>query len=287
MIIDFHAHPEFKNLSEKYSPKEFIEGMDIGGIDISCVYGCDQLDAGDCPPWRDKRNISVAVNITDEELFKYCSYCPDRLIGITSIHPGRYQPEKKVERAIKEFGMKAVKLYPHSGFYANDPNLFQTYQLCSDLNIPVIIHTGPKANRWQWLKFNKPLYVDDVATKFSDLKIVVCHGGYPWTEELIVLVYTNPNIWVDLTWMEGIEETFLVEGYVENTIKRLVKIIGSTRLIWGSEGPYMDLPMYGKHGPAFYKESQNKLVNRFDFLDDEDKKNILGRNAAVVLGLEK
>ena len=81
---------------------------------------------------------------------------------------------------------------------ANDNKLIKTYQLCANLGIPVIIHTGPKAVTWQWMKYNKPIFVDDIATNFPDLKIVMCHGGYPWTEEFIAVVYTNPNILVDL-----------------------------------------------------------------------------------------
>ena len=33
MIIDIHTHVEFKNLEERYSPEEFVAGMDEGGID--------------------------------------------------------------------------------------------------------------------------------------------------------------------------------------------------------------------------------------------------------------
>jgi predicted TIM-barrel fold metal-dependent hydrolase len=127
--------------------------------------------------------------------------------------------------------------------------------------------------------------VDEIATNFPDLKIVMCHGGYPWTEEFMAVVYTNPNIWVDLTFMERIEETFMLPGLVENTVRRLVKLIGAGRLLWGSEGPYMDLPLYGKQDPSNYQVSQDKLVRRFDFLDQEDKAGILGNNAACLLGL--
>jgi uncharacterized protein len=285
MIVDFHAHPEFKTKGVIYSPDEFVAGMDQGGIDVTCLFGNDQSDPGSCPPWRDERFMAVATNFSDEELSAFCAHYPKRLVGFTSIHPDRYQPERKVERAIKQFGMKAVKLYPHSGFYPNDPRLYLTYELCSNLGMPVVIHTGPKAVRWQWMKYNQPIFVDDIATKFPDLKIVMCHGGYPWTEEFIAVAYTNPNIWVDLTFMEMIEDTFLVPGLVENTVRRLVKLIGAGRLLWGSEGPYMTLPFYGQHDPTYYRISQDRLVRRFDFLSDEDKSGILGGNAARLLGL--
>ena len=153
------------------------------------------------------------------------------------------------------------------------------------MGIPVVIHTGMKAVRWQWMKYNQPIFVDEIATNFPDLNIVMCHGGYPWTEEFITVVYTNPNIWVDLTFMERIEETFVLPGLVETTIRRLVKLIGAKRLLWGSEGPYMTLPLYGSHDPSNYQVSQDKLVKRFDFLSEEDKADILGNNAARLLNL--
>ena len=285
MIIDFHAHPDFKTPTELYSPAEFVAGMDQGGIDISCVYGNDQADPGSCPAWRDERFMAVPTNFNDEELYAFCKQYPERLIGFTSINPDRYQPERKVERAIHEFGMKAVKLYPHSGFYPNDPRLGKTYDLCSRLGIPVIIHTGMKAVRWQWMKYNQPVCVDEIATNFPDLNIVMCHGGYPWTEEFIAVVYTNPNIWVDLTFMERIEEIFVLPGLVENTVRRLVKLIGAQRLLWGSEGPFMTLPLYDSHDPRNYQVSQDKLVGRFGFLAEKDKADILGNNAARLLKL--
>jgi predicted TIM-barrel fold metal-dependent hydrolase len=181
--------------------------------------------------------------------------------------------------------MKAVKLYPHSGFYPNDSRLTRTFELCSRLGVPVVIHTGMKAVCWQWMKYNQPIYVDEIATNFPDLNIVMCHGGYPWTEEFIAVVYTNPNIWVDLTFLERIEETFLLPGLAENTIRRLVKLIGAQRLLWGTEGPYMTLPLYGSHDPSNYQVSQYKLVKRFDFLTEKDKADILGNNAARLLKL--
>lgn len=285
MIIDFHAHLEFKTPDQTYTAAEFVAGMDQGGIDKTVLLGNDQADAGSCPPWRDARAMAVPTNWSDEQVAAFCGAYPDRLIGFTSVNPDRYRPERKVERAIREFGLKGVKLYPHSGFYANDPRLSRMYDLCSQLQVPVVIHTGPKAVRWQWLKYNRPLYVDDVATDFPDLNIVMCHGGYPWIEEFVAVAYSNPNVWVDLTFMDYIERAFHVPGLVENTVRRLVDLIGPQRLLWGSEGPYMNLPMFGQHNPDYYARSQQYLVKRFDFLSEDDKADILGRNAARLLGL--
>jgi len=283
MIIDFHVHIEYKNPNEKYTAKDIVKEMDGADIETSVLLGNDQADAGYKHPWVDSLSMAVPVNLNDEDLYNYCIQYPNRLVGFTSIHPDRYKPHKKVERAVKEFGMKGVKLYPHSGFYPNDMRLNLVYEKCMELDIPVMIHTGIKAVSWQSLKYNNPVYVDEVAINFPDLKIVMCHGGYPWVEEFMVVAYSNPNIWVDLTFLDYIENTYKRQGLTENTVKRLVELIGSERMLWGTEGPYMNLPLFGSHGPEYYIKSQDFLVRRFDFISEEGKKNILGDNAKRLL----
>ena len=150
-----------------------------------------------------------------------------------------------------------------------------------------MIHTGIKAVSWQRLKYNNPIFVDEVAVSFPELKIVMCHGGYPWTEEFLVVAYSNPNIWVDLTFLEYIERRYAVQDLVENTVRRLSELMSPERLLWGSEGPFMNLPLFGDHGPENYARSQDYLVRRFDFLNEAQKEGILGGNAARLLKIEK
>jgi predicted TIM-barrel fold metal-dependent hydrolase len=301
MIVDFHNHIALNEKQELMAPQDFVRRMDAGGIDKAIILGIDQVDAGTKPRWADLAKgpvmkkgwlpqssaMDIASNLSDEEVAAFCRFKPDRLIGFASIHPERYKPELKAEYAITRLGLKGVKLYPHSGFYPNDPRLDRVYEKCADLGIPVMIHTGIKALRWQWIKYNNPIYVDDVATNFPELDIIMCHGGFPWCEEFLAVVYSNPNIWVDITFMDYIERAFERPGLVEHTMKSLVNLVGADRILWGSEGPEMYLPPYGQHSTEYYQKSQDLLVNRFDFLTDEDKKNILGRNALRLLKLEK
>jgi predicted TIM-barrel fold metal-dependent hydrolase len=285
MIVDFHTHIEYKPDGARYTAAEFVAAMDRGGIDKSVVLGGDQSDAGTRPAWADPSVMGVAAGLDDDEVAAFCRQFPQRLIGFGSIHPDRYQAERKVERAVKELGLRGIKIYPHSGFYPNDPRLNCVYRLCADLNVPVVIHTGIKAVRWQWMKYNRPIYVDDVATNFPDLKVVMCHGGFPWGDEFLCVAHSNPNIWVDISFMDYLERTFRRPGLTEETLQSLAALVGAERLLWGTEGPYMDLPLYGRHGPENYPLSQDFLVRRFDFLSAREKDAILGGNAVKLLGL--
>ncbi len=148
-----------------------------------------------------------------------------------------------------------------------------------------MIHTGPKALRMQRLKFNLPRNIDDVAVNFPDLDIVMCHAGWPWKDEFLLVANSNPNIWVDITVLHFPEIMYGVEGYTEKTIRQLVDLVGPERILWGSEGPFLDLPPMFVAGPEEQLKSMDFLVRRFDFLSDKDKDNILGGNAARLLGL--
>ena len=301
VVIDFHAHLEYKTTGERYSPQEYIRAMDSAGIDKSVMLGVDQVEYGKgiAKPWTSllkgptnkkgwlpvKRELPVVINWDDEDVSRFCKAEPDRLIGFASIHPNQYRPDLKVEWAVEKLNLKGIKIYPHSGFYPNDPRLDRVYQKCVDLGIPAMIHTGIKALRTQQIKYNNPLYVDDVATNFPDLDVVMCHGGFPWSDEFLVVAYSNPNVWVDITALDIMERSMKRPGLAENTVRELVDLVGADRLLWGSEGPYMLLPLFGQHGPENYAKSMNFLVKRFDFLSEKDKADILGENAKRLLKL--
>jgi predicted TIM-barrel fold metal-dependent hydrolase len=299
MRVDFHCHIEPKPDGTLITPAEFLKAMDDAGIDKAVVLGVDHGETGYARPW--SRRVQGPVyghgwvaaetlfpgpsDLDDDTVAAFARSAPDRLIGFASVHPDRYRPDLKVRRAVDELGLRGVKLYPHAGFYPNDPRLTRMYEACVELRIPVAIHCGIKAVRWQHLKYNDPTYVDDVATDFPDLQVVMLHGGYPWVEQFIVVAYSNPNVWVDLTFLDRIALVFNQPDLVRYTVSQLVRLIGSERLLWGTEGPYLSLPMFGSQTPKDYAASIDRLVRQFDFLTGKDKENILGGNAVRLLGL--
>jgi predicted TIM-barrel fold metal-dependent hydrolase len=300
MRIDFHCHVDVKPDGSLVTPEEFVAAMDGAAIDKAVVLAVDHGDRGYARPWvRGVRGplqghgwlpvrelFPGPSNLEDEAVAAFCDAAPGRLIGFASVHPDRVRPDLKVRRAVQDLGLRGVKLYPHAGFYPNDPRLDRVYEACVDLDVPVTIHCGIKAVRWQHLKYNDPTYVDDVATNFPDLQVVMLHGGYPWVEQFLVVAYSNPNVWVDLTFLDRVERVFHQTGLAEYTVRQLTKLVGSERILWGTEGPYFSLPMFGSQTPADYAASMHTLVNRFEFLSHTDKENILGRNAARLLKLD-
>ena len=54
-------------------------------------------------------------------------------------------------------------------------------------------HTGPLYPS----DTGRPLYIDEVALDFPDLRIMCGHIGIPWTEEMLGVAFKHRNVWID------------------------------------------------------------------------------------------
>jgi len=263
MIIDFHNH-----LSPPASPYRmeagmYLEAMDEAGVDKLVVLGKDYGFSGD------RRND----NLADEDTAAFVEAHPDRFIGFTAVHPDREVAVnvERIERAVNELGLRGVKLNPASGFYPNDKRLYPVYEKISELGIPVVIHMGIKPpSEESRLKYCHPIYIDDIAVDFPDMHIVIAHAAYPWVEDLVMAALYAPNVSVDISTLNQIED---VLGYpvVLPTLKTLHRALGSGRILFGSDG-------------IFNLEALISAVRKADFLTDKDRELIFYKNALKLLG---
>jgi predicted TIM-barrel fold metal-dependent hydrolase len=79
------------------------------------------------------------------------------------------------------------------------------YTLCIEAGIPVLIlvgFTGTGANlpggKGMLLEFCHPRYVDEVAARFPDLRIIAGRPAWPWQTEMIAVLLHKPNVWYEL-----------------------------------------------------------------------------------------
>jgi predicted TIM-barrel fold metal-dependent hydrolase len=63
-----------------------------------------------------------------------------------------------------------------------------------------MFHTGTSIFVGARNRFADPIYVDDVAVDFPNLKIILAHGGRPlWMNTCIFLVRRFPNVSIDIS----------------------------------------------------------------------------------------
>ena len=264
MIIDFHNHLSPPGSPYRMEADVYLEAMDEAGVDQVIILGKDYGLLGD------SRND----NLADEDAAAFVKSHPERFIGFTAVHPDRQSTAnlERIDRAVNTFGLRGIKLNPASGFYPNDERLYPIYEKASVLGLPVVIHMGVKPpSEGSRLKYCHPIYIDDIAVDFPDLKLVIAHAAYPWVEDLIMAGLYAPNVSVDISTLNQIED---VLGYpvVLPTLQKLVQSLGAARVVFGSDG-------------IFNMEAIISSVRKADFLTDSDRDLIFYKNAQKLLSL--
>lgn len=185
MIIDSHTHI-YKDNERVFTPKDLIASMDEAGIDYSMLISDGGIQGG----------------TGTDKVIKICEENP-RLKAIGNIHYTTIDKDQiqKLVEYLKVGKIHAVKLYPgYENFYPSDPKLFPLYEACQKMGKPIVIHTGIlMIGVPGLLKQSHPLNVDEVASIFPELKIVMAHFGNPWIADTVAVVSRNKNVYVDLS----------------------------------------------------------------------------------------
>jgi predicted TIM-barrel fold metal-dependent hydrolase len=139
--------------------------------------------------------------VPNETVIEYCSR-HEMLIPFACINPLVQQDcAEKLETYVKEGNMKGLKLLPsYQFFYPNDKSLYPVYAKASELGIPVVYHIGSSMFKGTKMKYCDPIYLDEVAVDFPDLKIVMAHSGRGfWYDQCFFLSRFHKNVYMDIT----------------------------------------------------------------------------------------
>jgi hypothetical protein len=99
-----------------------------------------------------------------------------------------------------------------------------------ELDLPIQIHTGILAWNTTFLPHCDPTLLNSLFLQYPSCRFVLFHGGYPYSDELGVLVKTFPNVYLDLCWMPWISPQ-LTERFLEIWLE----IIPSNKFMWGGD----------------------------------------------------
>ena len=157
--------------------------MDQGGVDRSLISA-----------WVAPRNVMIS----NDEVAGFVAKAPDRLVGVGSVDISKpMEAVREIRRCINELGFKAIRVLPWLWEVPpTDRRFYPVYTACCDLGVPFctqIGHTGPLMPS----EVGRPIYLDQVALEFPELKIVAGHIGYPWTDEAIAVATKHENVYID------------------------------------------------------------------------------------------
>jgi len=138
----------------------------------------------------------------NEVLADLASKSRDRLIPFAGVDPNAgAEAVAELKRAISRLGFRGLKVHSSANsVYPNDRRkMYPLFELCEERGFPVLLHTGTTGLGDCEVKYSKPEYLDEVCQSFPDLKVVMAHFGWPWSDVAIAIALRNPNAYLDVS----------------------------------------------------------------------------------------
>ncbi|MGW1195245.1 amidohydrolase family protein [Streptomyces sp. NPDC002536] len=213
--------------------------------------------------------------VPNEEVAEAALQNPDVIIPFASIDPHKgWAGVRQVRRLVEEFGIKGFKFHPIlQAFRPNDRLAYPLYEAIEEAGAVAVFHTGqtgigagaPGGGGIR-LKYGNPMDVDDVASDFPGMPIILAHPSFPWQDEALAVATHKPQVHIDLSgWSPK---------YFPPQLVRYADSLLQDKVLFGSDYPLI---------------SPDRWLADFAALPlkDEVRPKILKENAARLLGLDR
>jgi predicted TIM-barrel fold metal-dependent hydrolase len=286
MIIDARVRPPFKSLKHVLAPAPgsrppvkrsplvsgyerppsmvqksfdlFMKEMDDAGVDKGILVG---------------RQAGHRV-VSNDDIAELRDMHPDRFpVAIAGVDGSNLEAAlHEVERAITGMGFKGIAMDPGWSvppLYVDDKSLYPIYSKCSDLGgvmyLTCSLMQGPD------ISYAEPVRIQRVANDFPTLQIVVVHGAFPFTNEMLGVMIANAslgNLWIAPDFFQFIPGFAGAQDWVD-----AANYYMGDRMLYASSYPVRPL-----------KQSLEEF-RRFSYKSGV-LENILAKNAANLFGIK-
>lgn len=217
---------------------------------------------------------------------------PGRMLVYGSVSPWLDGALDEVDRLAEEEGVVGLKIYPHDivdgqikEFRLDDPE--RAYPLIERARANGIRNIAlQKAQPIGAVPLQpySPADVESAAIAYPDMTFELVHGGWAFLEETASQLARFPNVVVNLE---------ITTAYLLKAPRRFAEILGTLLSVGGGDRLLWSVGAMLFHPRPFIEafwdfEMPRDLVEGYGFpeLTREDKRNILGRNQARILGLD-
>ena len=206
---------------------QYLEKMDIAGVERSLLIA---VRAGDI-------RVPESFEIPYSRVHEICQEHPDRFSGLAGIDPFRGMAGlKELEEAVNNMGFVGAHLYPHWCELPPDhAKYYPYYAKCCELDIPIMMQVGHNlvySRKRRLPSVGKPIYLDQVAIDFPELKLIGIHIGIPWTDEMISMCWKHENVF---TAGDAYAPKYWPKSFVH-----YANSYGKNKVMFGTDWPVID-----------------------------------------------
>jgi len=213
---------------------------------------------------------------------------PDRIIPAISFatsRPGPHTPDE-FRRLFTEgkFIVFAEVGAQYQGLRLDDESYEPFFSLAEELDIPVGVHLGegppggahvmggPTQSAYR-ARLTSPFQVEEILIRHPKLRLYVMHYGSPLVDEMIALLFSHPQVYVDIAQ----NDWGFPRAHFYSQLKRLIDAGFEKRIMWGSDQMVWPRTI----------EVAIKTIEDAPFLTNAQKRDIFYNNAARFLRLNK
>jgi uncharacterized protein len=194
---------------------------------------------------------------------------PQRLLPVDSI---------RVLYQRGAFRVLAEVMNQYAGVAPDDPRLEPLWAMAEELDIPVGIHIGGGGPAEAYIgatgfraRLQSALTLEEVLVKHPRLRVYIMHGGYPMLDDLLALLFSHPQVYLELSMAANVETRAAFYRYLRGIV----------------EAGYADRVMFGSDQMVWPEliDAAIRSIEAAPFLTASQKRDIFYNNAARFLRL--
>jgi len=230
MIIDFHTHC--------YTPEHALKALALipKGSQFGPYYD-GTLDGLKKSMLKNGIDISLTLHIANkpeyvQKVNDWAIFCnsQDNIYAFGSIHPLCKDYKAEIKR-LKNHGIKGLKFHPYfQHFDVDDKAMYPIYEAAATEGLTMLFHAGADIRIVG--DYCMPRRFARFCSDFKSAKIVGAHlgGMLAWDEAFDLLLGTDVYL----------DTSFAFRFLTENQRKKLLDIHDPRRILFGTDGPWVD-----------------------------------------------
>jgi len=231
MIIDSHSHLCYDYVFDAEETRE----------DLLKAHNEYDVTASIVQPFISRPYLEDTRRCHDD-IFKLCVDFPGEFFGMASINP-HFRPEdyyEEAKRCVKNLSFVGLKITPIA--HAVNPcsrDGQYVFQAATELNIPVMVHTGAG------IPFADPAKLFSIIPVYNKIPIILAHAGTDmFFTQALYLAEKHDHVYLEPSWVNIMY------------IKTAIKTIGSSKVMFSSD--------HTKNIPVEHAKYRTAIKNQFD-----------------------
>lgn len=232
----------------------------------------------------ERHNIWAVTSGSLETVSRWRTADPERIIPAISFAPdGPVASPDELRRlfAAGRFAVFAEIGAQYRGLKLSDASLEPYFALAEELDIPVGVHLGEGPPGGVHVggypayraELTSALQLEEVMIRHPRLRLYVMHYGSPLVDDTIALLYSHPQVYVDIAQ----NNWGFPRAHFYSQLKRLIDAGFEKRILWGSDQMVWPRTI----------DAAIRTIEEAPFLSEEQKRDIFYNNAARFLRLSQ